>query len=85
MILWKTKVPILPFQRTNSLELMIVSLGRKQIILGMPWLKSQNPHIDWQANMLSFPTPSTSTPDDHLTPQRYLLRWLGLDVDQELS
>jgi hypothetical protein len=84
-ILWKTKVPILPFQRTDSLKLMIVSLGRKQIILGMPWLKSQNPRIDWQANTLSFPTPSTSTPDDHLTSQQYLLHWLGLDIDQELS
>jgi hypothetical protein len=82
-ILWKTKIPVLPFQENNGLELMIVSLGRRQIILGMPWLKAQNPHIDWKANTLSLPaSPRT---EDHITPQRYLLRWLGLDIDQELS
>jgi hypothetical protein len=76
---------VLPFQKTNSLELMIVSLGRRQIILGMPWLKTQNPRIDWKANTLSFPSSPTLETDDHTTPQQYLLRWLGLDVDQELS
>jgi hypothetical protein len=82
-ILWKTKIPVFPFQENNDLELMIVSLGRRQIILGMPWLKAQNPHIDWKANTLSLPaSPRT---EDHVTPQRYLLRWLGLDIDQELS
>jgi hypothetical protein len=64
---------------------MIVSLGRRQIILGMPWLKTRNPRIDWQANTLSLPSSPTTGADDHMTPQRYLLRWLGLDVDQELS
>jgi hypothetical protein len=68
-ILWKTKVPVLPFQKTDDLELMIVSLGCKQIILGMPWLKTQNPRIDWQANTLSFPSPPTPKTDDHITPQ----------------
>jgi hypothetical protein len=63
---------------------MIVSLGRRQIILGMPWLKAQNPRIDWQANTLSLPSSLTPTPDDNMTPQGYLLRWLGLDGDQEL-
>jgi hypothetical protein len=84
-ILWKTKVPVLPFQKADGLELMIVSLGRRQIILRMPWLKTQNPHIDWQVNTLSFPFPPIPETDDHTTPQQYLLRWLGLDVDQELS
>jgi hypothetical protein len=84
-ILWKTKIPVLPFQKTNGLELMIVNLGWRQIILGMPWLKAQNLQIDWQANTLSLPSSFTPTPDDNMTPQRYLLRWLGLDVDQELS
>jgi hypothetical protein len=68
-ILWKTKIPVLPFQRTNGLELMIVSLGRRQIILGMPWLKTQNPRIDWQANTLSLPSSPTTGADDHMTPQ----------------
>jgi hypothetical protein len=84
-ILWKTKVPVLPFQKADGLELMIVSLGHKQIILGMPWLKTQNPRINWQANTLSCPFPPIPETDDHTTPQQYLLHWLGLDVDQELS
>jgi hypothetical protein len=84
-ILWKTKVPVLPFQKTNGLELMIVSLGRRQIILGMPWLKTQNPRIDWKANTLSFSSSPTLETDDHTTPQQYLLHWLRLDADQELT
>ena len=32
----------------DDLTLMIVSLGRPQIVLGMPWLTKHNPHIDWE-------------------------------------
>ena len=28
--------------------LMIVGLGRPQVVLGMPWLTKHNPHIDWE-------------------------------------
>ena len=28
--------------------LMIVDLGRSQVVLGMPWLTKHNPHIDWE-------------------------------------
>jgi hypothetical protein len=63
------QIPVLPFQKTNGLELMIGSLGRRQIILGMPWLKAQNPRIDWQANTLSLPRSPMSGTDDHTTPQ----------------
>jgi hypothetical protein len=66
-ILWKTKIPVSPFQENDDLELMIVSLGRRQIILGMPWLKAQNPHIDWKANTLSLP--ASPRAGDHITPQ----------------
>ena len=27
--------------------LMIVDLGRPQVVLGMPWLTKHNPHINW--------------------------------------
>ena len=27
---------------------MIISLGRPQVVLGMPWLMKHNPHIDWE-------------------------------------
>ena len=69
----------------DDLELMVVSLGRKQIILGMPWLRSRNPCIDWKNNTLSFPKFTSPNGDDDLTPQRYLLRWLGCDSDMELA
>ena len=64
---------------------MVVSLGRKQIILGMPWLRSINPCIDWKSNTLSFPKAANPNNEDDLTPQRYLLRWLGCDSDMEIA
>ena len=38
-IQWKAHTNILFKERTEKLKLMVLSLGRKQIILGMPWLK----------------------------------------------
>ena len=32
----------------DDLTLMIVGLGRPQVVLGMPWLMKHNPHIDWE-------------------------------------
>ena len=32
----------------DDLTLMIVGLGRSQIVLGMPWLMKHNPRIDWE-------------------------------------
>ena len=32
----------------DDLTLMIVGLGRPQIVLGMPWLMKHNPCIDWK-------------------------------------
>ena len=32
----------------DDLTLMIVDLGRSQVVLGMPWLAKHNPHIDWE-------------------------------------
>ena len=32
----------------DDLTLMIVSLGRPQVVLGMPWLTKHNPRIDWE-------------------------------------
>ena len=75
---------VLP-QGFDDLDLMVISLGRKQIILGMPWLKSKNPHIDWKSNTLSFPRSLTQNDNNNLTFQQYLLRWLGCDSDMELS
>ena len=32
---------------------MIVSLGRPQVVLGMPWLTKHNPHIDWEKKIVT--------------------------------
>ena len=66
-ILWKAHCMIL-LHDSENIDLMVVSLGCKQIILGIPWLKSRNPHINWKSNTVSF---TSSTPDntDNLTSQ----------------
>ena len=32
----------------DDLTLMIIGLGRSQVVLGMPWLTKHNPRIDWE-------------------------------------
>ena len=83
--MWKASTCMLLSKEPENLELMVVGLGHHQIILGMPWLKTWNPHIDWKSHCLSFPTLSPTDYDKHILPQRYLLHWLGLSVDQELT
>ena len=34
--------------RTKRTRLLVTGLGRQQIILGFPWLREQNPDINWQ-------------------------------------
>ena len=51
----------------------------------MLWLKTWNPGIDWKSHSLSFSTLIPTNYDKQILPQQYLLHWLGLDVDQELS
>ena len=85
MILWKAHTHMVLPHNSEDIDLNVVSLGRKQIILGMPWLKSRNSCINWRNNTLSFTSFSTPDNTDNLTPQQYLLRWLRLDADMELS
>ena len=35
-------------RRTKRTRLLVTRLGRQQIILGFPWLREQNPDINWQ-------------------------------------
>ena len=63
---------------------MVLSLGRRQIILGMPWLKKWNPAIDWKRNMMTIPeTPLTT--ETTSVPQQYLVHWLGIDADTKIN
>ena len=83
-IRWKACTDILFSQTKETTDLMILSLGCQQKILGMPWLRKWNPRINWTKNIVSIPkTPSPPFPD-HI-PQQYLLQWLGLDADRKIS
>ena len=41
-------------QREN-VQLMVLNLGQRQVILGMPWLQKWNPQVDWLAKTLTIP------------------------------
>ena len=95
-ILWETQVEMWFPNLWKNVNLIVLSLGWKQIILGMPWLCKWNSQINWVTNTLTTPwviwirdimPPCeclTSMTDSNI-PQWYLLRWLGLDVDQKIS
>ena len=91
-IVWETDINLLFPKHQENIRLMVLNLGRKQIILGMPWLKKWNPVIDWVAKRISIPRPIgrrdvAPLPEclpswtDFLAPQRYILQWLGMDTD----
>ena len=46
-IVWETEVDLLFPKHWENVSLMVLNLGRKQIILGMTWLKKWNPTINW--------------------------------------
>ena len=49
-----TKVHCTATTFEEDLTLMIMGLGHAQIVLGMPWLTKNNPHIDWVKKTISF-------------------------------
>ena len=82
-IIWETHVDLLFPKHMENVRLMVLNLGRKQIILGMPWLKKWNPVIDWIAKRITIPRPISrrdAVPlheclpswTDSLVPQRYI-------------
>ena len=83
-IVWKTEVDLLFPKHRENISLMVLNLGRKQIILGMMWLKKWNPAIDWINKWISIPrliNRRDAVPlherlpswNDSLVPQRYIL------------
>ena len=71
---------------------MVLNLGQRQVILEIPWLRKWNPQIDWLAKTLTIPRginrkdiaplrESLPSKVESTIPQRYLLRWLGMDTD----
>ena len=57
---------------------MILWLSKPRVILGIPWLKKQNPRINWNCLSMTLPL----SPCHHVP---YHAHYLGLDVDHELS
>ena len=45
-IRWKAHMDILFSHSKEKTDLMVLSLGQQQVILGMPWLRKWNPRID---------------------------------------
>ena len=91
-IIWETHVNLHFPKHKENVHLMVLNLGWKQIILGMPWLKKWNPMIDWIAKQVTIPQPigrRDGAPlreclpswTDSLAPQRYILWWLGMDAN----
>jgi hypothetical protein len=39
----------------TSADFLVCPIGENQAILGMPWLKTQNPDIDWKEQTVTFP------------------------------
>ena len=83
-IWWKAYTDILFKERTEKLKLMVLSLGRRQIILGMPWLKKWNPAIDWKKNTIMLPENPLAT-ETTSVPQQYLVQWLGIDANTKIN
>ena len=54
-IVWETHINLLFPKHRENVKLMVLNLGWKQIILGMPWLKKWNPTINWVAKWISIP------------------------------
>ena len=71
---------------------MVLNLGWRQVILGMPWLQKWNLQIDWLAKTLTIPREINQkdvvplceclpSEVESTIPQRYLLCWLGMNTD----
>jgi hypothetical protein len=41
-------------EHVEELYLDVTSLGRHDLVLGIPWLKTHNPSIDWPTGVLDF-------------------------------
>ena len=83
---------------SETTRLMILNLGKPQLILSMPWLQKWNPEIDWVRRTICLPDSEVSFPrdveplceclpeiDENREPQDHLLQCLGLDADHKIE
>ena len=58
LITHRTILEITVAERRHWVSLLITGLGKRSIILGLPWLVKENPDINWRAGSLQWrPTP----------------------------
>lgn len=82
----------------ETIQLMVLNLGKSQLILGMPWLQRWNPEINWVCQTIYLPEPKSLLPQDDVplheclpevmenpNLQDHLLQCLGLDADHEIE
>lgn len=48
------RTPFTIGSHTEILDMFVTKLGRYPIILGIPWLRSHNPSMDWEENYVTF-------------------------------
>ena len=51
--------------RTKRTRLLVTGLGKQQIILGFPWLREQNPDINWKTNEFKWRNQTLQAPKGH--------------------
>jgi hypothetical protein len=68
--------------RTFKLGFYVADLGKDRIILGHPWFKSFNPHIDWAMNQLIGPDVVVQTAG-YRTKQRLSLRSITIKPPED--
>ncbi|KAI5116176.1 hypothetical protein M0805_006871 [Coniferiporia weirii] len=56
--------------RSIMTTFLVTSLGKEDVILGLPWLKRHNPAIDWTAGTISINkvTTATTLAREHIKP-----------------
>ena len=40
-------------KRSSPIEMLVTHLGKEDVILGLPWLRSENPNINWETGKLT--------------------------------
>ena len=86
-IQWKVCVDVLFKEKAEKLKLMVLSLGKWQIILGMPWLKKWNSTINCRKNTLALPEYPfmTETPFHKYSPWKSTILKENPEVPQHLT
>ena len=64
-------------------DFLVTELGQESVILGLPWLRKENPEVDWEKGRLSIPDPkeeirATLTPSDESSADETTMEELPL-------